>query len=451
MVLGPRARWCQFRRGLRARAAVGAASLGLAAALLGEAPNAQAARPVATIERPDEALFSQKACSDAAPVCVHAAQGVGGPAALRALGAGERALRIVDALAMPGPWPDGGRGGSAAFDVYLRADDAPPAFAIDVDSLGEGLDRASAFAVIGAGPRASRGCALEGAVTRAVGFALSMRFDAGMEDGATSLLASYLEDLTGACPVEVLQAVDDYQGRPELALARGDATEADGALLFPHFLDQTFGAGTPGDVLGGLLAVSAQRTPPDALDFVDEPDFFDALRNNLRVRSERVDKALLDFAVARAFVGTRDDGLHLDDVARFGDAGRVRVEWDVPFASLPRRLAPMRPVDPTGTVYFWLDLRGAQMNEEVTFQGEWEAGVLFRWALVKVDETGAERGRVEPAAMNGSMAAQATVIGLGGLAGLLVVGVNAGSIDRSHPYDPDEEHHPSGCTVRFER
>ncbi len=58
---------------------------------------------------------------------------------------------------------------------------------------------------------------------------------------------------------------------------------------------------------------------------------------------------------------------------------------------------------------------------------------------------------IEIKGVNGDVRAEKTVVGVGGLAGLLVVGVNAGSIDRSHPFDPDEEHAPSACTVLFAR
>jgi hypothetical protein len=44
------------------------------------------------------------------------------------------------------------------------------------------------------------------------------------------------------------------------------------------------------------------------------------------------------------------------------------------------------------------------------------------------------------------------VVGLEGLAGLLVVGVNAGSDDRSRPFDPDDAPHaPRGYTVWLSR
>ena len=59
----------------------------------------------------------------------------------------------------------------------------------------------------------------------------------------------------------------------------------------------------------------------------------------------------LDFAVARAFLGSADDGLHLPELRTLGDSARVTLDWDVPWPDRPRRLAPRVPVSPTGASY----------------------------------------------------------------------------------------------------
>ncbi len=136
-------------------------------------------------------------------------------------------------------------------------------------------------------------------------------------------------------------------------------------------------------------------------------------------------------------MGTRDDGLHLEDAARFGDLGRVRVERSVPVSTLPRRVAPATPLEPTGATDFWVDVSGAPKDAELTFVAEWEVGVLFRWALVKIDANGAEVGRAELAGVNGDTRAEKTIVDIQNLSGILVVGVNAGehrpAVTRSTP------------------
>jgi hypothetical protein len=201
----------------------------------------------------------------------------------------------------------------------------------------------------------------------------------------------------------------------------------------------------------GLLAVSWQKTPAGELRYRNEPDAFDALRESFRALGSGLDEALLDFAVARAFLGTRSDGAHLADAARLGDFGRVRFDWSIPYATLPRRVAPLRPIEPTGATYLWLDLGSEDRASDVTFVADWELGALFRWALVKVGKDGAEVGRVEVAGIFGETRAQRTLVGLEGLAGLLIVGVNAGSVDRSRPFDPEGDLTPRSCTVWLSR
>jgi hypothetical protein len=210
-------------------------------------------------------------------------------------------------------------------------------------------------------------------------------------------------------------------------------------MLFPWFLDDSMGVGGPGRVMMGLLALATQRTPPGSWEYRNEPDIFDALRATMKDRGSSLENLLLDFAVARAFVGSRSDGAHLADVERFGDAGRVRFEWSVPYGSLPRRLAPLEPLEPTGMTYLWVDLSGVSSPGDLTFVAEWEPPAMFRWSLVKVDKSGAEAGRFDVGGVFGEDRAERTLIGLDNLAGVLVAGVNVGSADRSHPFDPDEQ------------
>jgi hypothetical protein len=209
-------------------------------------------------------------------------------------------------------------------------------------------------------------------------------------------------------------------------------------MLFPWFHDDTLGVGGPGRAMMGLIALASQRTAAGSWEWKNEPDTFDVLRATMRDRGSSLENLLLDFAVVRAFVGSRSDGEHLTDVERFGDAGRVRFEWSVPFGSLPRRLAPLAPIEPTGMTYLWLDLAG-ETPTELTFAADWELPALFRWALVKVDKKGAQAARLDVAGVFGASHAEQTIVGLEGLAGVMVVGVNIGSIDRSHPFDPDEQ------------
>lgn len=445
MVLGLRARVCQI-------AAISAACLLTAAPAFAdpifgardvavEAPAPATDREVRPTGRevvpergrPDPAATPAVACSFDEPVCVRAASSVGAAVVLSTLRQAESALRGYRALGLPPPLP---RGLSGPFDLYL-VPGAAPFVGSDLAPTSDGWDRASAFAIL---PPARAECEAASQVARAIAHAIGLRFDAGAETGALSMSASYLASQVAPCSALEIAAMDDFQRRPERGfLSGGDPARPDGALLFPWFLDEAYGRGTPGLVMTSLLALVTQRTPAGSLEWRNEPDTFDALRAIARTRDTTLDGVLLDFAIARAFVGTRSDGAHLADVERFGDAGRVRFEWSIPYDSLPRRVASGVPLEPTGMTYLWVDTRGAPLDAELTFVGDWELPAVFRWALVKVDQSGAEAGRVDIAAMFGASHAERTLVGIGGLAGVLVVGVNAGSMDRGHPFDPDEQ------------
>ncbi len=309
-------------------------------------PRSTGREVVSTVARPTAAT-PVTACSFTEPVCVHAAPKVDPPAILDTLRYAEHAFLGYRALGLPPPLPP--------YDVYLVPSQPAPATVADLIPTSDGWDRASAFTVMPP-PGPSAGCTASYAVAQGVAHALALGLDSGAENGALSMASSYLASLVADCEIAELPAIDDFQAHPERSFAAGDPDVPDGALLFPWFLDDTLGVGGPGRVIVGLIANAAQRTPPGSWEFHNEPDIFDVLRNTMRPRGSTLESLLLDFAVARAFVGSRSDGGHLADVERFGDAGRVRFEWAVPFASLPRRLAPLAPIEPTGMTYLWLDL-----------------------------------------------------------------------------------------------
>jgi hypothetical protein len=420
--------------------------LGAAALIAGSLPGYAAARSrVPGQVRPGADQTPIVACSFDRPVCVHAPTAVRAPAISSTLHAAEHALSVFQAMGLP-PLDDGGMGGGPALDLYLMRGAAPVTSFDLVPAVGT-YDSAPAFVVLPP-PGVGRGCVEASEVARAVAQAIVLRMDAGIEEATLAMASSYLASLAVPCGVAELAAIDDFQRRPERDLAEARAGALDGSLLFPMFLDDRYGTGRPAGVITGLVAVSGQRADAGALEWGREPDVFDALRVAAKARDTTAGDLLLEFAIARAFAGSRSDGVHFSDATRYGDMGRVRFEWNVPYASLPRRLAPLRPIGATGATYLWVDLAGAPPGTELTFVADWELPVLFHWALVKVDAQGTEAGRVTVAAIYGSTHAERTVVGLDGLAGLLVVGVNQGDIDRANPYDPDDApYEPHGYTV----
>jgi hypothetical protein len=370
-------------------------------------------------------------CSFREPVCVHTGGTARGGETLATLRFAEEAFGAYRALGLPLP-----RG---RYDLYVDPSFATAETVAELTPTSDGWDRAPAFTVLP--PAAVRGCGPAFAVAQAVAHAAALGLDAGAEAGALSMLSTYAASLIVDCAAVEIAAIDAFQAHPERSFVATDPDGADGGMLFPWFLDDTLGVAGPGRAMTGLVALATQRTPPGSWEWRNEPDIFDVLRATTRDLGGNLENLLLDFAVARAFVGSRSDGKHLTDTERFGDAGRVRFEWSVPWSSLPRRVAPGAAIEPTGMTYLWLDLAGSAAPEggELTFVADWELPALFRWSLVKIDKNGADAGRLDVAGVYGASHAEKTVIGIDGLAGVLIVGVNIGSMDRSHPFDPDEQ------------
>lgn len=396
--------------------------------------------------RPDSTEVPRRVCSFRAPVCVHAAASVADGVIMHMLFSAERFYRVTSALALPQPLPDSRRGGDDRYDLYVLPEAAYGQTIADGVPSGEPWDRTSAFSILPP-PTEPFACDSDALVARLLARASAWRVDAGLEDSTLGMAESYVADIVTDCTTTNLAAVDDFQRFPERTLGFHVAHEASGAFLFSRFLDDTYGTGTPGNVFFGLLSVTMQRTPASRLHYENEPDFFDALRNNSQARGKPFDDLLLEFAVNRAFVGSRSDDGHLVDVDKYGDMGRVRFEWSIPYSTLPRRLAPMRPIEALGATYMWVDLKGAPEDPDLAFVADWEAGVLFHWVVVKVDARGIELGRISIAGIRGSTHAERSLLGLRGAAGLLIVGVNVGSIDRGLPFDPDEQELPRSYTV----
>ena len=409
------------------------------------------------IRRPDERSLAT-ACSFRHPVCVHARQGVAHDVVLATLNALERASSfLVDTLGLPAPLADGRAGGSPAFDLYLvprassELDGALMATARDDPEPGP-LDRASAFAVLR--EDAPAGCVRRNLAARALASASAWGVDAGEVPGVRESQAAYLAELVAPCGTVASELIDEFQAHPERALFTPGSSGSAVGMPFAWYLDTTLGSGT-GIVPAALGAISGQRTPAGSFRWHNEPDLYDALRSTLKARTppSTIGDLWTEFAVARLFMGSRDDGVHFPETAFAGSAGRIRFDWSVTYASLPRRLSPERPIDPTGSTYIWIDLQGAPKQARLMFRIEWEAPVPFRWALVRVANDGTEASRVLVTPQQKATSTEKNLDALDGLSGVAVVGVNVGDLALDDPFDPDHapyEPHSYVLTVAAE-
>jgi hypothetical protein len=393
------------------------------------------ARPVA---------LPASSCSLHEPVCVHHDARVSEALAHAYVRAMQQAWRdLVEALGLPAPLPDMALGPSPGLDLYLSA--AGP---LDVRVLPD--------AALGDETRRSAFCRarpslveLQRQATLCVAEALLLGIDAGETPFLRRAIAAYLWSLIGTPTGRDLAAVDALQANPQLSIAGRDATrESAGALLFFEYVDARLGAGEPGLLPVALAQLSRSATSPGLPRYTNEPDLIDVLRRAFSESSSGFEDFMLGFAVERAFVGARDDGRHHPALAWLGDAGRVRFDWVLPASSLPRRVAPRRPLEAFGCAYSWLDLDRITIGKVLAFRAEWEAPASFRWALLTIDASGRVLGRFDLPYVQNATSAERTLEDYDGAQGVLIVGINLGGVDLAHPFDPDHEpSEPHGFTL----
>jgi hypothetical protein len=401
------------------------------------------ARVAATAERPRDA--EPPGCSFRYPVCVHRGPGVDPGVAAQALVALENAhARLVEVLRLPAPAADAGLGGTDALDLYLAQESS--GLEVSAEPIATlGFDRAAAHCRLGrAAPHR-----LARDATLCVGEAVALGLDPAETPHLRRAYATHLWHVVGYPTGDDLESLDDVQANPERAIAtREVSATSEGAALFFDYLDATRGYRQSGSLATSLLSVAANKTSPAAFAWDNAPDVFDALRRSLDDSPRDMATLMAGFAVERAFLGARDDGTHLPALMWAGAFGRPRFDWFIKLSSLPRRVASLRPIEPTGAMYVWVDLDVPLGEKELAIQAEWESPVSFQWAVVKLDAEGRELGRHYAPFLERGTAAQQTLSSLEGVKSLLIAGTNLGGVTLAHPFDPDyAPFEPHGCTV----
>lgn len=394
------------------------------------------------VERP---TATRPACSPERPVCVHAVGSA--DSAMTWLTALETAYeRLVLGMGLPAPLGDF-EGGSPALDLYLDSEPDSPPLVVGRDDPAVDRDRASAFCRAGIHADPDR------TATQCLGEAIAWRLDAATAPHQRRAYATHLWWIVGEPTGRDLEVVDTVQRHPERALLARDLGDgSEGSALFFELMEARLGRAGPGELATALIALGAHEPSPPGWRWHNEPDVMDVARETFGGTPTRRAALFSDLAVARAFVGTRGDGRHVPALGWTGDAGRVRFEWSVPFSSLPRRLAPARPIEPTGSTYLWLDLDDVPKGARLAFVAEWEAPVPFKWTLVTVAADGRELGRVEVPFLERATRVERTLVDLEGARGVLIAGTNLGDLSPTYPFDPDfAPYEPHGYTVYLAR
>lgn len=352
-----------------------------------------------------------------APVDVHVMPGVGADEARAVLADAEAvmdALETRTGIALP--LPDGDRGGTPSFDLYLRGLAGPQGSA-EVDALSYGglWDRASAFGHVqsAADPVTRRrrvaqaiaeGCVYGAKADHPIGFVRAM--GASLARRATGDphdphdVVRFQVDPTAAWWSDDTRSPSAHRGAAVVLDAMAERWDDD-----------------RGTFLRGLLEAPVQRTPPGWPRLWDEPDVMEVLKRVTRHEPRGFWGALATVAGARSL----------------SDAPPARVaRW----SELPA-WALVTGVAPTGHASMALDLLDAPLRTSV---GVWvHASPYHRWvaAVLRLDRAGRVVGTVDSELIStGEWSAQ--VDALEGVARLVLVVVSAG----------DEEIDPDGVPVR---
>jgi hypothetical protein len=400
-------------------------------------------------------------CSMRLPLCVHSPSATNDRTALSVLDAFERAWStMTGALELPAPDPDPD---TRAYDVFL-ADASEPLLAgeiatthLEARDVRSNFDRARTFTVVDA--RVAHGCVLDAHAARSLARAVIARGAPATDEATARGQATFMSWLVAPCGVAMsADAVATFQARVDRALpdartdeiaaapddppspfpSRAASLYADGEAAVWSRLDWAF-ARAPGALVLATWALAPTSTPVGARRWQHEPDTYDVLRETFKDRlstGSTIHDLFLDLGVARAFMGSADDGLHAPETRALGDAARVPLDWDLPWPSTPRRVAPRVPVHPTGSSYVVIRHEGAKAGARLRVELVWEEHALFRWVFVKLDRDGREIGRVPIAAKERATEAQMTLVDLDGVDRVLLVGTNVG--DPAYAFDPDE-------------
>ncbi|MEO8181636.1 MAG: hypothetical protein ABI895_22605 [Deltaproteobacteria bacterium] len=382
-------------------------------------------------------------CGVRQPVCVHAERKLSDELlAAYSNGLEDAYALLVGALGLPRPLPDGA-GPSSGLDLYLL-----PTVGNELEVLGDartlGADRSSAFCRAPPELREARRQA-----SLCVAEAALWGLDAAETPFLRRAIAAYLWQLSGGSTSADLLAFDRFQQSPQLsALGRELTAESAGAALFVHYLDRRLGTGRRGVLPAAVVQMSRRDSPSLNLEWNNEPDALDVLRRAFVGSKPGFDDFLLGFAVWRAFLGSRDNGHNAPELLWLGDAGAVRFEWSLKASSLPRRVAPLRPIEPLGSTYLWLEIDRVSLGKSLAFRAEWEAPAAFRWTLVAVDGQGEPLQRYDLPYVQNATSAERTLVDYPDASAFLIVGSSVGGVDLAHPIDPDHEPlEPHGFTV----
>ena len=363
------------------------------------------------------------------PVNVQLGPRVSPERAVAALDALETAYDFLEQRSWPLPMPDGGRGGTAGFDLYLTAGDGerprPVRADYDVPHLHEGLDAVVPFAVVDNDQlEESR---LEGCIISAYVQATLLGVDPAEARAWRTATGDYVAWLlTGHFGCGERGVVAQQREAWRTWVGSGEESGEGGALLLALLSARS--DGLTGDFIRDLWTAAPQRSW-EGSQLRAAPDMWEAIEAVMEVAGDPLPRFLEDVAVSRYFSGPRSTHAPMRLLRALPQDAVVHVEGRTAFDELPRRYEPRGlELEPYGSAYVEVDTREAPAGSLLRIWLIGELGVGWALQVVRLDAEGRERGRMRaPVRPNNPRSYLPVELTDGRTATVVIVATNMGS------------------------
>ena len=346
--------------------------------------------PPAPVARPEVPVAAR---SWRVPVAVHAGPEVSPERVARALLALETALLALEERGWGTAWLDGGRGGTAGFDLYLTGGGEHDAYAEpDAPVAWSFLDATSSFAVVHPTVELD---ALDTCVADAYAQALLLGLDPAEARSWRRATGAWLAfQLTGRWGCE--EHVVEQQQEPWRSWIAGAAGDGSGGALLLASLSARHDAGS-GTFIRDLWQLARQRTW-EGYGLRASPDLWEALEVSIEAAGDDLVENMEELAVARWFGGApeRERFAPLEVLTELPPEARVPtfhelITWD----ELPEHTpAAEPPLEPFGSGYLRVDTSGAPDGTVLRVWLRGEFGVRWSMVAIRRGAGGQELGRL---------------------------------------------------------
>jgi hypothetical protein len=285
------------------------------------------------------------------------------------------------------PYPDGGRGGDARFDLYLTEEPWEARGAADTSVAYAALDGVSSFARVDPSVPKDRFVAC---VVEAYAEAILLGLDPAESPALRRATAAFLtHQVTGRFGCG--EGVYDVQRAPSGSPLFDAAGEGEGGALALYWLSARHDGGK-GAFVHALWEIVRQKTW-DTGDLRALPDLERAIERSLERAGHDLRSTMIDFAAARLSFGRESP--KASGLAELENVPPIEPEWHLALEDLPAHTAPpVEAMSRFGSGYAVVDVRGAPAASRLRVWLRGELGVDWSLAAMTLDAQGDERGRV---------------------------------------------------------